>query len=186
MDAAALARHDAAMHRLSAPAATEYADFYATYTRLVPDGDVVEHLRRQGEATLALLGALDEARAAYRYAPDKWSIKQLLGHLIDGERLFAYRALSIGRGDPAELPGMDQDQWMSGVDFDARTLASLLAEYRAVRAASLALFETFDEQTGARRGIASGASVTVRALVHIIAGHELHHLGVLRDRYGIG
>lgn len=173
------------MTNLSAPSPEEYAEYYGTYVRLVPPGDVVAHLRQQGAATVALLGRVEEARSAFRYAPGKWSIKQLLGHIVDGERLFAYRALSIARGDPAELPGMDQDVWMAGVDFDAREFASLIDEYRHVRAATVGLFDSFDDTVGARRGRASGNAVTVRALVHIVAGHELHHLGVLRERYGI-
>ncbi len=165
------------------PASDEYAPYYEKYVSLVPDADLVETLERQGAETLALLRGLTEEQGAHRYAPDKWSVKQLVGHVSDGERLFAYRALAIGRGDRAPLPGMDQDVWMAGVDFDARTLASLADEFAAVRAATLHLLRHLSPEAWSRRGTASENEVTVRALAYIIAGHEAHHLRILRERY---
>lgn len=173
------------MNALSRPAPSEHAEYYRRYIDAVPDGDIVLQLRRQAPATIALLERLGEAGSGFRYAPDKWSVKQVLGHVIDGERLFAHRALAIARGDPADQPSMDQDIWMRGADFDQRTLASLSAEYSAVRAAAVALFETFDAAVGQRSGRASGNPFTVRSLVWTVAGHELHHLAVLRERYGL-
>ena len=168
------------------PAAGEYAEYYAGYIALVPDGDLLTHLRAQRERTVDLLAALDDEQAARRYAPGKWSVKQVLGHMIDVERLFAFRALAIARRDPSDQPSMDQDRWMDAVDFDARRIASLVAEYRAVRDASLALIGSFDDAQADCRGRASGFPFTVRSLVYMLAGHELHHLGVLRARYGLG
>ena len=173
------------MLTLDRPGPSEHAEYYSIYIDRARDGDVVANLRDQAEATLARLGSLDESRARHRYAPGKWSCKEVLGHVIDAERVFAWRALAIARGDPADQPSMDQDQWMTSANFEQRPLASLLAEYRAVRDASLALFGSFDAAVGVRTGRASGNPFTVRSLVWIVAGHELHHLGILRDRYGI-
>src|SRR5215213_2506495 len=165
------------------PEPNEYASYYEKYISLVPDADLIQTLERQGAETLALLRALPEERGGHRYEPGKWSIKQLVGHISDGERLFSYRALSIARGDRAPLPGMEQEEWMANVDFDARTLADLLDEFEAVCAATLHLLRHLSPEAWARRGTASDNEVTVRALAYIIAGHEAHHVGVLRERY---
>ncbi len=173
------------MTAIPRPAPHEHAEYYRRYIDAVPDGEVVDHLRRQAIATRTLLDGIDERRAAFRYAPDKWSIKQVVGHVIDGERLFAHRALAIARRDPADQPSMDQEIWMAGADFDHRTLVSLRDELQAVRAATIALCATFDREVGDRRGRASGNLFSVRSLVWTLAGHELHHLGLLRERYGV-
>jgi uncharacterized damage-inducible protein DinB len=165
------------------PESNEYAPYYETYVSKVPDADLIETLERQSAETLALLRALPEGRGAHRYEPEKWSVKQVVGHMCDGERLFSYRALSIARGDGAALPGMDQEVWMAGADFDARTLRDLLDEFEAVRASTLHLLRHLPPEAWARRGTASDNEVTVRALAYIIAGHEAHHVGVLRERY---
>ncbi len=165
------------------PNTDEYAPPFEKYVSLVPDADLLETLERQGAETLALLRGLTEERGAYRYGPDKWSVKQLVGHLNDTERLFAYRVLAISRGDTQPLPGMEQDEWMAGVDFDARTLADLADEFEAVRAASVRLLRHLTPEALARRGTASGYEVTARALAYILAGHEAHHMRILRERY---
>ena len=165
------------------PEPNEYASYYEKYVSRVPDADLIETLERQGAETLALLRALPEERGAHRYEPGKWSVRQLVGHISDSERLFSYRALSIARGDRQPLPGMEQEEWMANVDFDARTLSSLLDEFEAVRAATLHLLRHLSSEAWARRGTASDNEVTVRALAYIIAGHEAHHVGVLRERY---
>lgn len=183
--AAALAAMIAAMLPLPRPAHSEHADYYRRYIDQVRDDDVLAHLRREGAHTLALLTKIGEDRAAFRYAPDKWSIKQVLGHIVDGERLFAHRALAIARRDPADQPSMEQDDWMAAAGFDRRTMASLCNEFRAVRAATLALVESFDAEVGLRSGRASGNPFTVRSLVWTIAGHEAHHMAVLGERYGV-
>ncbi len=165
------------------PESDEYAAYYERYISLVPDGEVVETLERQGAETLALLRSLPEERGAHRYEPGKWSVKQLVGHVIDGERIFSYRALAFARGDSQALPGMEQDEWMAGVDFDARTLSSLVDEFESVRAATLHLLRHLSPEAWARGGTASGNEITVRALAYIIAGHEAHHVRILRERY---
>ncbi|HYH83843.1 MAG TPA: DinB family protein [Pyrinomonadaceae bacterium] len=165
------------------PEANEYNPYYEKYISLVPDADVVETLERQIEGTLALLRDVTEERAGHRYEPGKWSIKQVVGHMVDAERIFAYRALAIARGDKKPLPGMDPDEYMTVANFDARTLASLRDEFADVRRASVHLFRALDADAWARRGVASESEVTVRALAHIIAGHETHHVRILRERY---
>jgi uncharacterized damage-inducible protein DinB len=165
------------------PDKSEYLPYYEKYVALVPAGDIIETLRRQSGDTLALLGSLDEARAGYAYEPGKWSIKGVVGHVIDTERIFAYRALRFARGDQTPLPGYDQDEYGRAANFDARTLADLTDEFQSVRAATVALLRGLDGEAWQRRGTANNAEVTVRALAHIIAGHELHHMQVLRERY---
>jgi uncharacterized damage-inducible protein DinB len=165
------------------PEPNEYASYYETYVSKVGGAEVLEALERQGAETLALLRGLAEERGAHRYGEGKWSVKQLVGHVMDTERLFSYRALAIARGDRQPLPGMEQEVWMAGSDFDSRTLSSLAEEFESVRAATLHLLRHLSPEAWARRGVASGNEVTVRALAYIIAGHEAHHVGILRERY---
>jgi uncharacterized damage-inducible protein DinB len=165
------------------PEADEYNAYYEKYVSLVPDADVSETLERQIEGTLALLQGVTEERAAHRYEPNKWSIKQVVGHIVDAERIFAYRALAIARGERQPLPGMDQDEYMAVANFDARTLADLVGELEDMRRANVRMFRALDADAWARRGVASESEVTVRALAHIIAGHETHHVNILRERY---
>lgn len=165
------------------PARTEYADFYAGYVDQVPDGDVLELLEEQLQASLDLFGSLPPDKFDHRYAPGKWTVREVLGHVIDAERIFSYRALRFARGDATALPGMDQEEFMAGVDFSARPMEGLIDEYRHLRLANLALFRSFDEEVLDRTGEASGCRFTVRALVYIVAGHERHHVKILRERY---
>ena len=165
------------------PEANEYASYYEKYISLVPDADVVETLARQNEEVLALLGGIPEERAGFRYEAGKWSIKEVVGHVIDAERVFAYRATAIARGDRQPLPGMDQEEYMAGSDFDARTLADLAEEFKHVRRANVLMLRGLPVEAWSRRGVASDNEVTVRALAYIIAGHEAHHVQVLRTRY---
>jgi hypothetical protein len=168
---------------LARPTAADYAPYYGRYIDQVPDGDVIRLLEDQLAATLRLLGGVPEGRAGHRYAPDKWSIKEVVGHLSDAERIFAYRALRIARGDETPLPGFDQDPYVIAGNFDRRTLADLAAEFASIRAATLTLFRGLDEAAFQRRGTASGVVFTVRALPYIIAGHERHHVTILRQQY---
>lgn len=165
------------------PGAGEYAPYYEKYVSLVPAGDIVETLRRQSSDTLALLGGVDDARALSRYEPGKWSVKEVVGHILDSERVFAYRALRFARGDETPLPGYDQDAYVSAANFDARPLASLAADFGRVRASTVSLFESLDPEAWTRRGVANENPASVRAIAHIIAGHELHHVRILRERY---
>lgn len=164
------------------PDASEYAAYYERYVSLV-EGDVLETLERQGAETAALLGGISETAAGARYEPGKWSVKELVGHMIDGERIFAYRALRFARGDATPLPGFDQDPYVAFGNFDARTLRSLAEEFAHVRASTLSLLRSLDTEAWSRRGAASDNEVSVRALAYIIAGHEAHHVSILRDRY---
>ena len=168
------------------PASDEYAPFFAGYVSLVPDGDVLEALEQGRQDTKQLLGKLSEARAAYRYAPGKWTIKGVLGHLADAERVFAYRALWFARGSASPLPGWDENAWAGEAGFDARTLDDLLQDYDAARSATLALFRSLPAEAWTRGGTANDNAVTVRALAWIAAGHERHHQKILRERYLIG
>lgn len=168
---------------LSRPESTEHAPYFERYTKLVPDGEIVSILTKQMENSLALLKSIDEAKANYRYAADKWSIKQLLGHVIDTERIFTYRALRFARNDSNPLVGYDQDQFVNGADFDSRNFADMVDEFDHVRRASIHLFKPLSDEEWLRRGTANDAEVSVRALAHILAGHELHHMDILKSRY---
>ncbi|MBD0372563.1 MAG: DinB family protein [Pyrinomonadaceae bacterium] len=165
------------------PAASEYAPYYGRYVSLVPEGDILETLARQLDASLAVLRGIDEAKAGHRYAPDKWSIKELVGHIIDTERIFAYRAMRFARGDVTELPGFEQDDYVRNAAFDACPFDELVREFELVRGANLLMFKHLDEAAWQRRGVASSAEVTVRALAFIMAGHERHHIEILKTRY---
>ena len=144
------------------PAAGEYAPFHGGYVHEVPEGDVLALLERQGKETIALLQGVGETKSGHRYASGKWSIREVVGHIIDAERVFTYRALTFARGDPNALPGFDENGWASVSNADARTLASLIDELSAVRAATLALFRSLGDVELARHGTASGHRVTVR------------------------
>jgi uncharacterized damage-inducible protein DinB len=165
------------------PAADECHDYYRTYTDLVPEGDVLATLAAAPDALEQALSTIEPSRETFAYAADKWTIRELVGHVVDTERVFAARALHIARGDPAPLPGMEQDDWVRDSNAGGRALADLLAEFRELRSANVRLFASFDTETLSRRGVASEMEFTVRAIVHILAGHELHHRQVLAERY---
>ena len=162
------------------PAAGEYADYAQTDIDFVEGDDAVEALARLEAETAALFESLGDAPA---YAPGKWTSKEVLGHLIDDERIFAYRALCIARGDTRPLPGFDENEYMAAAGFESRTLADILAEYRTVRWATITLFASMTEEAWLRRGIVNGYETTPRGLAFHIAGHELHHVRVLREKY---
>ncbi len=166
--------------RTQMPDPSEYLEYSWRYITLVREGDIVRTLAEQLGPTLAYLRSLGEAETSEPYAPGKWTVKQVVGHLLDTERVFAYRALSFARGADAELPGMDQDAFMTDGNFAARTLADLCDELESLRRANVALFAGLPEAAWLRSGVASGANMSVRALAFIIAGHELHHLAILR------
>jgi hypothetical protein len=168
------------------PDATEYAPFYANYIAGVPDGDVVTLLRDEGRELTATLAAIPESRGGFRYADGKWSVREVIGHLIDAERIFAYRALRLARADATPLPAFDENAYVPTSGSDARTIADLVDELRAVRESTIRLFTSFPEEAWTRRGIVSGKEVSVRALAYITAGHPRHHLKILRERYKIG
>lgn len=169
---------------IGVPGADEYAPYYGKYVEKV-QGDSLALLESQARSTAALLAATPESLGEHRYAPGKWSVKEVVGHLSDCERVFAYRALRIGRGDSTDLPGFSEDVYAEGGRFGRRTLADVAAEFASVRAASLALFRSFDAEALLRRGTANGTPVSVRALAMILVGHEQHHVGMLREVYGL-
>jgi hypothetical protein len=171
------------MTPVTRPAADEYAPYYGTYVSQVPDGDVLDHLARQLDDTTALLGGIPAARWRHRYAPEKWSVAEVVGHVIDVERVFGYRALRFAREDATPLPGFDENAWAPRSGYDRRPPPDITQEFRAVRQATLAMFRGFEDQAFGRRGIANQVGYTVRALAWIIAGHERHHVRLLKERY---
>ena len=168
---------------LDRPDRSEYDPYYGLYIDQVPDGDIVELLACELEAMLELLRGVAAERETYRYAEGKWSVREVVGHLIDTERTFGYRALAFARRDAAALPGMDQDEWADASNARQRPLTELLEEFERVRRGHVTMFGGFDPSTGAQTGIASGCSFSVRSLAYILVGHERHHRKVLRDRY---
>lgn len=168
------------------PQANEAAPFYHGYIAEVKGDNITDQLADQLEDVEELLGSLDDRAALARYAPGKWSIKEVLGHLGDVERIFAYRLLRISRGDRTPLPGFDENAYVPAGRFDLRPLESLMGEFRSVRQSTMALMHGLPQECWTNQGEASGAPVSARALAYIIPGHVTHHLGVLKDRYGLG
>ena len=168
------------------PGSDEHSPFFAGYLAEVPPGDVLATLELEGENALSLLRRMPQDRADHAYAPGKWSVREVLVHVTDAERVFAYRALRFGRGDPTPLAGFEQDDWVPASGAGRRSWGDLLDEFRVVRASTLYLFRSFAPEQWLRRGVASGQPISVRALAWIIAGHELHHRRILRERYGLG
>ena len=173
------------MPRIDMPAADEYAPYYGKYVSQLSTGDVLAALESQAIGTAKLLASTDEALGGFRYGEGKWTVKEVIGHLIDCERVFAYRALRIGRTDATPLAGFDENVYVPAGRFDRRTLADLAAELAAVRVTTVMLFRGFDAEAMLRRGTANGQPVSVRALAAIVAGHERHHVTLLRERYGL-
>ncbi|MEM7415000.1 MAG: DinB family protein [Gemmatimonadota bacterium] len=171
------------MSPIARPAPGEHADYYARYVAEVPDGNILETLREQLGDTLAMLQGLTPEQELYRYAEGKWSLREVVVHLVDTERLFAFRALAMARGEGVELPGMDQDEWVASSDADGRTLDDLGAEWAALRRANIHMFATFPDSAWDRVGRASGYDFTVRSFPWIIAGHELWHQKLIGEHY---
>jgi len=165
------------------PDASEYAPYYDKYVSRVPEGDLLAGLEAQVGEYFQALNPITDAKGNFAYAEGKWTVKELLLHVVDAERVFSYRAMWIARGDLSPLPGFDEKPWVPLSGANARSVADLLGEFRAVRAATLALFRHLPPDSVTRRGVASGQEVSVRALAWIIAGHAIHHLGILRERY---
>jgi uncharacterized damage-inducible protein DinB len=168
------------------PAGDEAAPFYFTYIEKVGDGEILDILRRQAAEAMALFPSVSNERSLYRYAEGKWSIREVLGHVIDTERIFVHRALWFARGLPGELPGYDQEAAAATANADARSWAVLVDEFRALRDSTISFFAGLPEEAWGRRGIASDTEVTVKALAYIVAGHLAHHRGILEERYGVG
>ena len=172
------------MPHIPKPVDGEFLPYYGKYIALVGD-DALSAMAQQAMDTQALLARAGEAKAGLRYEHGKWSVREVVGHMADAERVFAHRALRFGRGDSTDLPGFDENKYVPAGNFEAHTLADVAAEYAAVRAASLALFRSFNDAALVRQGKAHGSPISVRALAYVIAGHELHHVGLLKQRYGL-
>jgi hypothetical protein len=173
------------MSRMSRPEKSEYVPYYGKYVDLVTETDIIPALEKQSAETAKFLGKIDEKRSAHRYAPDKWSIRQLVGHMGDTERIFTYRALTFARGNEGPLPGFEQDDFMRNSDFDSWSFSDLRENVAAVRRATVLMFRNLSEDAWRRAGVASGNPVSVRALAFMCVGHERHHLNVLREKYGV-
>lgn len=173
-----------ALRKIEKPQPGEYAAYASMYVDLTPDdGPILIFLERNAEILANLYRSLPEERLLYRYAPGKWTMKEILNHLIDDERIYAYRALRFARNDRAELPGFDQDLYATESRANERELDDLLDEYAEVRRSSIALFNAFSDEMLLRRGTADGHSVSVRGLIYHLAGHEQRHLNIIRERY---
>jgi len=171
------------MQAISPPDSSEYAAYYGRYISLVEGSDVVASLEEQPGETLLLLSGLTEEQGDYRYAPGKWSIKEMLGHIIDAERVFCYRALRFARNDRTPLASFEQDEYVRSGNFGDCRLSDLIEEFIAVRRATVWLFRHLSADAWMRIGIASDNPVSVRALAYIVAGHELHHRRILQEKY---
>jgi hypothetical protein len=174
------------MLSIARPASGEYADFYGGYIARVADSaNAIQDLVKQRERVSALLNPLSDAQAAFRYAPEKWSVREVVGHMADVERIFGYRLLRIARGDGTPLPGFDENAYVRLAGSDARALGDIVAEWVAVRNATIALVQGLPPAGWERLGTANGSPISARALFYIIAGHVEHHCEMLRTRYGV-
>jgi hypothetical protein len=172
--------------KIARPEPGEYAPYYERYISLVPGDDILETLDEQRRQLILLLSGRDESDGDFRYAPEKWSAKEVLGHVCDTERVFAYRALRISRGDQTPMEGFEQDDYVKNGPFASHSFGDAIEDYIAVRRATISLFRNLEEVAWSRRGIANKNEVTVRAIAYTIAGHELHHRRILEERYFAG
>jgi hypothetical protein len=171
---------------MSRPLESEYAPYYQGYVAHVSEEEILPVLRSQLDALDVLLNRVTPEQETYRYAEGKWSIREIVGHLIDGERVFGYRAFCIARGETRNLPGFDENEYMLRAPYNQIDLEDLLSELRLARLSNIAMLRNLDDEAWMRVGTANDAQVSVRALAFIMAGHLRHHMGVLRERYGLG
>lgn len=169
---------------MTRPSTDEYSPGHAGYVALVPEDDVLSVLEQQSSEMQKWLAALDETKAAHRYASDKWSVKEVIGHIIDAEEIIGYRALAVARGEQGPLPGFDENAYVANAGFDAWNLGDLAERYALVRRAHIVMFKNLPAEAWERRGIANNNSISVRGMAFVIAGHNRHHLKVLHERYG--
>jgi hypothetical protein len=165
------------------PGESEYASYYSNYVSLVPTGDIEYILSEQISESISLIKNLFESQGQFRYASGKWSIKEVIGHLCDTERIMAYRLLCIARGEVGLLPGFDENEYVVNASFEKQTIPELLDHFVNVRQSTLYLLKSLSEDAWLRRGMANGLEVSVRAIAYIIAGHERHHRQIIIDRY---
>lgn len=165
------------------PAKTDYAEYYQRYIDLIEGEDIIHILSSLNKETSDVLNLFPQNKGNFAYAPGKWSVKEIVGHMMDTDRIFAYRALAIARGEKQPLPSFDQDEYVKNGKFNLRELSDLTYEYRLLRESNILLFKGFDQSVYSNRGVAAGNEVTVLALMWMIAGHQKHHLNVLREKY---
>ncbi len=165
------------------PQPGEYAPFYKTYIDLAGTNNVIELLSGLRDSTFAFFNTLPPGKADYAYAENKWTIKQLLGHMIDAERIFAFRLLCFSRQDQNNMPGFDENSYVANAGFENRLLTHLAEEFKMVRSANLYLLKSLSEEQAILTGTANNYTISVRALAYIMAGHELHHLQIIKERY---
>jgi len=166
------------------PQAGEFPAYASMYIDLIPnDGRLLQHLEHNYASSRKLIQSIPEGKLYYRYAEGKWTIKEILVHIIDDERIYAYRALRFARKDKTELPGFEQEDYAANSNANGRSIESILHEFETVRKSTISLFENFTEEMFSRSGIANGNNVSVRALGYHIAGHEKHHVNIIKDRY---
>ena len=165
------------------PSEKEYAPFYAGYVGLVPETDIVPVLRQQPLELGAFARDVPEDGESYRYGPEKWSIREVFGHMNDGERVFGYRLFCISRGEQVALPGFDEKTYVAAAGYDRQALKDLVVDFSRLRESNIAVLENLDGAGWGKTGNANGSAVSVRGLAYIMAGHVRHHLGVLRSRY---
>ncbi|HCD51987.1 MAG TPA: DinB family protein [Balneolaceae bacterium] len=165
------------------PDSSEYTHFYTPYIELVEKGNIISTLSTQMHELFTLINSVPAERAFYAYEMGKWTLKEVIGHMIETERVFSYRALAISRGEKQSLPGMDQNEYMVGNNYNKRTLSNLSNEFLAVRVATIHLLSNMTKDMINMSGEANSTKVTVRAIAHIIAGHEQHHVNIIKERY---
>jgi hypothetical protein len=171
---------DSMLHR---PIEGEFPAYYDGYIKLVPTGELLPILKESLTETITLFESISDSDATFRYAPTKWSIKEVLGHMTDTERVMSYRLLRIGRGDDTPLSGFDENLYVKGSSFHELPLKSILDDYIATRNATITLVNNIPEEAWSRKGIANDCEITARAIAYIIAGHECHHREIVRERY---
>jgi len=171
---------------MTRPMPADSSAAHAAYIALVPEDDVLSAMEQQSSATLKLLASLEEVKASYRYATGKWSVKEVIGHISDAERVLSYRALAIARGETQSLPGFDEESYVANANFDSWRIGDLSEQYALLRRSNIVLFRNLPNDAWKHRGTANDQPVTVRALAYSIVGHERHHLAILRERYAVG
>jgi hypothetical protein len=172
--------------KIGRPKEDEYASFYAGYVARVPETDILEALRQQPGELSRIAGSVTPDKERYRYGEEKWSVREIFGHLVDAERFFGHRAFCVSRSDKNPLPGFDEKLYIEGSSYDSRPLSELVKDFSLLREANSRHLESLSEDAFSREGIANGAKVTVRSLAYVMTGHVRHHLAVLKERYGIG
>ncbi|ARS34316.1 DinB family protein [Pontibacter actiniarum] len=170
-------------HIITPPTPEEHSGFLSNYVQQAKTDDLIEGLTASYVFITGMVQGLAEERLLFRYAPGKWSIKEMMVHIMDTERIFSYRALRFARQDKTELPGFDENAYIAPAKADARDINAIIAEYTSLRTATIELFKSFDEEALQQKGISGGIEVSVRALGYIILGHEVHHQKILRERY---